>query len=227
MTLLLPSGPLHGVNSTLVKQAARFLLEVDSAELFDFAISIGVDERTAEPIWRKFIVDGYIEQREDGQFAPSHLMEQLVAARFGKPLPREKADALLQKSIENAKGINAEPPSAELYYVTKVAVFGSFLDETKCELGDLDLAWEIALRPGVVGFDYHCLMYNRDSVAPTRGRFRPKSPFVRLASMDNLLSLECPYRLVYEFHHPSIDQVREIRAKHGEEYWRLVRGQLE
>lgn len=227
MTLLLPSGPLHGVSTTLVKQAASFMLEVDSAELFDFAISVGADERRAEPIWRAFIDDGYIKQREDGRFVPTVRIQQLVAARFGKPLPRAKARELLRQSIENAKGINAESPSAELYYITKVAVFGSFLDENKCELGELDLAWDIALRPGVVSFDHHCVMYNKDSVAPTRGRFRPRRPFVRLTSMSDLLALECPYRLVYEFHHPSIDEIRAQRAKRAEQFQKLLRGQFE
>jgi hypothetical protein len=203
---------LHGVNITLVKQAVRFMLDMDSAELYDFAVSLGIGLTTAEPIWRAFISDGYIGESE-GRFVPTQRMAQLSMARFGKPLPRKKAAVFLEQTIANAQAVNAEPADAQLYYVTSLAVFGSYLDESKTELGDLDLAWSLEERPGVQKFIHHCLMYNRDSVAPTRGRVRPRSSFVRLADMGNLLELKCPYRVVYEFESPVIDQVRADRKR--------------
>jgi hypothetical protein len=93
VTLLLPFGPLHGVNIALVKQAARFMMDMDSAELYDFAVSLGIGLTTAEPIWRAFISDGYIGESE-GRFVPTQRMAQLPMARFGKPLPRKKAAVL-------------------------------------------------------------------------------------------------------------------------------------
>lgn len=217
MTLLLPFGPLHGISSALVKQAAKFLTDMESAELYDFAVSLGISQRAAEPLWRRFIDDGYIAQDVDGRFIPTDRMEMLPMARFGKPLPRKKAEALLQQAIDNAVAINAEPPTEALYYITRLAVFGSFLDESKQGLGDLDLAWEIEERPGVRAFAINCMMSNRDSVAPTRGRFRPKSAFVRLENMDNLLSLGCPYRVVYELDSQLLAELREARMKRREE----------
>ena len=217
MTLLLPFGPLHGVNITLVKQATRFMLNLDSAELYDFAVGLGIDLATAEPIWRQFIADGYIAQRE-GRFAPTQRMAQLPMARFGKPLPRKKATAFLEQTIANAKAVNAEPPSAQLFYVTRLAVFGSYLDESRSELGDLDLAWSLEERPGIQNFIHHCIMYNRDCVAPTRGRVRPRSSFVRLTDLGNLLELECPYRIVYEFDGPLVAEVRAERARKAAEH---------
>jgi hypothetical protein len=115
------------------------------------------------------------------------------------------------ETVSKVEAVNAEPPTAELFYITKLAVFGSFLDENRQELGDLDLAYELEIRPGVERFDHYCMLYNKDSRAPTRGRIR-SSPLVRLATMDNLLALECPYRVVYEFHSPVIDKVRADRA---------------
>lgn len=216
MTLLLPFGPLHGINGSLAKQAAAFMADMESAELYDFAVSLGLDLENAKPLWHQFIADGYIAQDSSGRHVPTELMDELSRARFGNPLPRKKAEALLQQAIRNAEAANAEPPTAQLYYVTKLAVFGSFLDESKQELGDLDLAWEIEERPGVENFAHHCIMYNKDSVAPTRGRVRPKSSMVRLASMENLLGLQCPYRLVYEFNSEVLDQIREDRQRRRE-----------
>lgn len=218
MTLLLPNGPLHGVSLALVKQAARFMLELDSAELYDFAVSLGIGISIAEPIWQQFIADGYIEKSAGGRHVPSERMGQLPMARAGRPLPRQKAEALLKQTIENAKAVNALPASAEqVFYVTELAVFGSFLDESKQELGDLDIAWSIEERPGVQNFVMHCMMYNIDSLAPTRGAVRPKSPFVRLTTMDEVLGLKCPYNMVYEFQSPVIDEVRAERARQVEQ----------
>jgi predicted nucleotidyltransferase len=225
MTLLLPSGPLHGVSLPLAKQAARFLLNLESAELYDFAVSLGVDEHTATPVWHAFIADGYIEQDAQGRYVPTERMHQLPQARAGKPLPRKKAEALLQQAIENAKAVNAEPPSAELYYVTRLSVFGSYLDESKQELGDLDIAWSIEERPGVEAFAMHCINYGKDSIAPTRGRVRPKSSVVRLTSTDTLLRLGCPFKVVYEFHSPVLDEVRANRARKAAEYQRMMHAQ--
>jgi hypothetical protein len=217
VTLLLPFGPLHGVNIALVKQAARFMMDMDSAELYDFAVSLGIGLTTVEPIWRAFISDGYIGESE-GRFVPTQRMAQLPMARFGKPLPRKKAAVLLEQAIANAQAVNAEPADAQLYYVTSLAVFGSYLDESKSELGDLDLAWSLEERPGIQNFIHHCIMYNRDSVAPTRGRVRPRSSFVRLTDMGNLLKLKCPYEVVYEFKSPVIDQVRADRERKRAEH---------
>lgn len=217
MTLLLPFGPLHGVSSALAKQAATFLVDMESAELYDFAVSLGLELSVAEPLWHQFIADGYISRVSDGRYVPTERMAALPQARFGKPLPRKKAEALLQQAIRNAEAVNAEPSTAQLYYVTQLAVFGSFLDESKQELGDLDLAWEIEERPGVQAFTHHCIMYNRDSIAPTRGRVRPKSSLVRLTTMDNLLGLQCPYQIVYEFNNAVLDQLRIDHTRKREE----------
>lgn len=225
MTILLPPGLLHGVSVPLAKQAAKFLVNLESAELYDFAVSLGVDEQTAAPVWNAFIADGYIEQDAQGRHVPTERMHQLPQARAGKPLPRKKAEALLQKAIENAEAVNAEPPSAALYYVTRLSVFGSFLDESRQELGDLDIAWSIEERPGVEAFAMHCISYGKDSIAPTRGRVRPKSTMVRLTSTDTLLRLGCPFKVVYEFHSPVLDEVRAERARKAAEYQRMMHEQ--
>ena len=210
MTLLLPFGPLHGVNGKLVRNAAALIVDMDSAELYDFAASLGVSLNVAEPIWRRFIEDGYITKNADGRLVPTRRMEDLRTARFGRPLTQKKAEALLLQTIRKAEMTNSEPASSELYYVTKLAVFGSFLDESKHELGDLDIAYELEMRPGTKQSRLYLSM-SKDPVAPTRGRILP-SPLVRLAAMDIVLLLGCPYHVVYEFRNEFIDQARADRA---------------
>ncbi len=57
-------------------------------------------------------------------------------------LSRKKAEELLNGVIERAKQINASPDSEYMHWVTKIAVFGSYLTDTE-KLGDVDIAVEI------------------------------------------------------------------------------------
>lgn len=198
MTLLLPSGPYAGVNGPLLRVAAAKLADMGSASLYDLAVVLGVSAAEARPTWEQLVSEGFIEPTPEGA-RPTERMDELARARFGKPLPRKKAEALVEKAVAAAKALNALPPEAPYFWVTRVAVFGSYLDAHKLELGDLDLAWEVAERPGVKNHAMRAIIYNRDGLQTTRAQFCPKGPYVRLTSLDQLLALKCPYQVVYTF----------------------------
>ncbi|WP_263723430.1 hypothetical protein [Defluviimonas sp. WL0075] len=63
----------------------------------------------------------------------------LAKAKFVKPIPRAKAEALLQGVLERVAEINGSP--AFIHSVDRLSVFGSYLSETS-ELGDIDLIVE-------------------------------------------------------------------------------------
>lgn len=136
MTLLLPYGPYAGVNGPLLRMAAAKLADMESAKLYDLAVVLGVSPAEARPTWEQLVVEGFIEKTPDGA-RPTDRMDELARARFGKSLPRKKAEALIDKAVASAKALNALPPEAPYYWVTRLAVFGSFLDAQKLELGDL------------------------------------------------------------------------------------------
>jgi predicted nucleotidyltransferase len=145
-------------------------------------------------------------------------MDALAHARFGKPLLRKRAKALIDKAVEAATLLNALPPDAPYYWVTRLAVFGSYLDVDKRELGDLDLAWEVQERPGVSGHALKSIMYNRDGLQSTRAQVSPKSPFVRLVNFGDLLELQCPYQEIYSFDSEELIKARSQKAAEYEEY---------
>jgi hypothetical protein len=62
----------------------------------------------------------------------------LAIARASKPLLRSTAQARLNKLIERARQANRD--ERYLYRVAKIAVFGSFLDESKERINDVDVA---------------------------------------------------------------------------------------
>lgn len=207
MTLLLPYGPYAGVNGPLMRVAAAKLADMQSANLYDLAVVLGVSPAEAQPTWEQLVTEGFIETTPEGA-RPTDRMDDLARARFGKPLPRKKANALVTKAVAAAKVLNALPPEAPYYWVTRLAVFGSYLDAEKSELGDLDLAWELEERPGVRGHAMMAIMYNRDGLQTTRAQVCPKGPYVRLTSLREMLALKCPYQMVYTFESEELTKAR-------------------
>lgn len=207
MTLLLPYGPYAGVNGRLLRMAAAKLADMGSAKLYDLAVVLGVSPEEARPTWEQLIAEGFIETTPEGAL-PTDRMDALAQARFGKPLLRKKAEVLIEKAVTAAKALNALPPEAPYYWITRIAVFGSYLDGLKSELGDLDLAWEVEERPGVSRHATMAILYNRDGLQTTRAQFCPKGPYVRLTSFRELLALKCPYQMVYAFESEELTRAR-------------------
>lgn len=221
MTLLLPYGPYAGVNGPLLRMAAAKLADMNSAKLYDLAVVLGVSPEEARPTWEQLVAEGFIETTPEGS-RPTDRMHALARARFGKPLPRKKAEELVNKAVAAAKALNALPPDAPYYWVTRLAVFGSYLDAKKSELGDLDLAWEVEERPGVRGHAHMAIMYNRDGKQTTRAKICPKGPYVRLTSLGSMLALECPYEVIYTFESEDLAKARAEEAAELDEYRRSL-----
>src|SRR5690606_11197075 len=109
-----------------------------------------VGERSAEML--KLCIDqGYIDPApkpaEYGEGMELHLTEsgrRLALAKFGKPLKRELADKLYGQFMTRVAELNADSHSP--LFASKVAVYGSYLDPTKDEIGDIDIAVGMAYR---------------------------------------------------------------------------------
>ena len=182
----------------LLRAAARNLLAIHSAEVYDLCVVLGVSGEVGEPIWQAMKADGFIELDASARWRPSGRMGLLATARIGHPLTRATAERLLHQTVENARAINALPPEAPYFYVASLAVFGAFLDPGNDELANLDLAWTMRGRPGVDFLLREKLSALRDPTKSTRGKLRPRSAFVRLTSMDNLIGQDITFRLVYQ-----------------------------
>ncbi|MBQ1047775.1 hypothetical protein KBX50_04635 [Micromonospora sp. C51] len=70
----------------------------------------------------------------------------LAQASFRKPISRATAEKRLASTIERVQEYNCDP--RKLLTVTRLVVFGSYLDVEKEQLGDLDLAIEAVRRVG-------------------------------------------------------------------------------
>ena len=202
MTTLLSRAPMYGrVAPTLVRALAVGLLRIEVAEIEDVCLLLGASRAQCLPVWEGLVKDGWIVRR-DGQWKPSEHIRELAHARIGAAMPRAKADGLLAAIVENARRMNELAPTEEgVHWVTKLAVFGSYLSEKK-QLGDLDIAWATAPREGSTIWVAQCLVYGKDPMSKTRAMLRPRSPYLKLTNYAEMLALGCPYRLVYEFAPP-------------------------
>src|SRR5207244_9199864 len=68
----------------------------------------------------------------------------LAMATAGKPIHRRTADRLLSDFLSRVKQVNEDDHF--LYKVTRVVVFGSYLDAQKETLNDLDLAVDLEFK---------------------------------------------------------------------------------
>ena len=201
MTILLgQSTSLCGVSSRLVRLAAREMYRMRSARLWDLAVVLGAPPADIAPLWEALKKAGCIAE-VDGWWRPTDSMHTLANARLGPPLSRASADRLVEQLISRAVEANSLE-TGPLYYITRVAVFGSYLDEERESLGDLDVAWSLLERPGCYNQILSMFCVNRDATAHMRGLVRPRHQAVRLIDWHELERLQCPYRVMMEFTGP-------------------------
>lgn len=62
--------------------------------------------------------------------------------RYTNPLNKEKADKLFKKFMERVEEINSN--EFYLYRVSKIVLFGSYIDPEKTDYSDIDIAFELS-----------------------------------------------------------------------------------
>lgn len=121
---------------------------------------------------------------------------------------REAVQRVLDGALARCADVQNDP--LEGIEVRKLAVFGSFLDDTRADYGDLDLAIEVGVKPGLVWIDVlnearengyrpwdphtiHKHPYER-----VKRRIKARSHIISLHEFGELETLKCPFRIVWE-----------------------------
>lgn len=118
--------------------------------LTEFAVDVlEVGEGDAEKMLERFAEAGYLEiadRDRDGAawWFTTVRGNALANASFAKPITRATAQRHLDGFLERVRTYNAD--RSKPYSVTRVTVFGSYLDNTQDRLGDLDLAIHVVRR---------------------------------------------------------------------------------
>ncbi|MFC3897986.1 hypothetical protein ACFOWZ_41520 [Lentzea rhizosphaerae] len=118
--------------------------------LTEFAVDLlEVGEADAEKLLERFVEAGYLEIAERDRNGVAWWFttirgNALANASFAKPITRATAQRHLDGFLERVRTYNAD--RSKPYSVTRVTVFGSYLDSTQDRLGDLDLAIQVVRR---------------------------------------------------------------------------------
>jgi hypothetical protein len=135
--------------------------------------------------------------------------QSLAQAKFARRLARDKAATLLVQLVARAEAINANPDLAHV--VTELWLYGSLLNETAGEVGDVDIAFALNDRPGIGsrvaaskhrwaasgrkgGSFFQELVYGETEVlALLKGR----SPYLSLQPLSEIEKLGCPTKVMF------------------------------
>lgn len=133
--------------------------------------------------------------------------QRLALAKAVPRIPRNKADAIVTAFLQRAEAINQD--DVLTYYVEEAHVFGSYIDPTAIDFGDVDFAVVTRLRK-IIGRDP--VRYDREqawahNIGGLRaGRFgyqqvvkrlKARSPYVSIHSMEEVESINARSQLIF------------------------------
>jgi DNA-binding MarR family transcriptional regulator len=151
----------------LPAQQARQLMRgyYDPKGAWQAAEILDVSEADAVLHLQRFCSAGYLEASRDAsdtaEWVTTITGNALAQASLAKPIKRTTAERHLQGVIERARAYNAD--SEKLLTVARLVVFGSYLDPTQEQLGDLDLAIQVVRRVHADEWSERCREYTARS----------------------------------------------------------------
>ena len=136
-----------GLPAETARKLARLYMDVEYSAAVG-AEHLEVDETDMLAALRTLTSEGYFltTTNRDGEeaFITTVKGNALAQASFSKPIKRSTADRQLQGVLERVEEYNAD--FSKLLAVDELYVFGSYLDPSISELGDLDLSIRILRR---------------------------------------------------------------------------------
>lgn len=143
--------PVAGMDPEIARELANALrLQALPAEFI--AARLGRDEGQVEALLVQLEADGFIERSErvvadavEVEWSTTVRGGALAGASFLKPMTRQRAQLLLDGVIERAHAYNTDP--AKPLWIQRINLFGSLLDESASDFGDIDLQVVLEDRP--------------------------------------------------------------------------------
>lgn len=195
---------LAGVPAKRLRDALR---RMDNSEWSPshLARELGLTKTDAERVLAALVAEGYIEvtKRPRGGFCSGPAAPRLMNVRFIKRIDRGKADALVAGLKERAGAINADDRYVQS--VAELQVFGSYVDLSKADCGDVDVAYR-----RVVKSKYQNLNIT-DLSNLTREQFpqiRPRNFLIFLYLLEKVILQTLKGRSPYISLHPMAELVK-------------------
>lgn len=122
-----------------------------------------LNEKETEGLVGELLSKGYIEPADNGMYRLTLKGNALSIARCMAPINREKADRIMQEFLKRVEEVNRD--DFYPYRVSKLVLFGSYLNPEQMDLGDIDIAFE--LEPKIKDYD-ELMRYNDQLVDKAR-----------------------------------------------------------
>jgi predicted nucleotidyltransferase len=126
----------------------------DGIRLEGIADRLRLPEEDAAEVLKNLLEQGFIEPSdndslEKGWYDLTAKARAVRNAKFLKPLPRARAEKLVEEAIARCRAANLNGDFT--HYVKRLHVFGSYNCDSP-DVGDVDLVIEIVPRPGIGNF---------------------------------------------------------------------------
>jgi predicted nucleotidyltransferase len=134
-----------------IKRVRDFLRNIDNRSWTATAIAEHFKIESADTLIAELIRLGYLERDEpfhsetDVWYSHGLNAARLINVRFLKRINRDRADELVAGFLQRVREVNAS--TYFLYVVAEVRAFGSYIDPSKCDFGDIDIAIHLERRP--------------------------------------------------------------------------------
>jgi predicted nucleotidyltransferase len=100
-----------------------------------------INDLEANSLLRELTEQGFIEKSSSNYYKITLKGEALRIARCVPPINRDKADKIVKDFMQRVEEINNN--DYYLYRVSKILLFGSYIQEDAVDFGDIDIAFEL------------------------------------------------------------------------------------
>lgn len=202
--------PIKGIRDFFIRYRTPAKFSLMTVEQY-FKIS----NNSARDLCKELISHEFIEDDKSGKYVVTEKGNALAQTKFVKRMNKEKADLIFQKFIDRVEEVNSD--NTFLYYVKQLFLFGSYLDRSSDDFGDLDIAFVLE-RKIKDGNDFMAAQQKLVQDACENGKvfssiveevcyaetivlkhLKSRSPYISLHRLSDVIKLGAPYKQIYPF----------------------------
>lgn len=202
--------PIKGIRDFFIRYRTPAKFSLMTVEQY-FKIS----NNSARDLCKELISQEFIEDDKFGKYVVTEKGNALAQTKFVKRMNKEKADLIFQKFIDRVEEVNSN--NTFLYYVKQLFLFGSYLDRSSDDFGDLDIAFVLE-RKIKDSNDFMAAQQKLVQDACENGKvfssiveevcyaetivlkhLKSRSPYISLHRLSDVIELGAPYKQIYPF----------------------------
>lgn len=202
--------PIKGIRDFFIRYRTPAKFSLMTVEQY-FKIS----NNSARDLCKELISHEFIEDDKSGKYVVTQKGNALAQTKFVKRMNKEKADLIFQKFIDRVVEVNSN--NTFLYYVKQLFLFGSYLDRSSDDFGDLDIAFVLE-RKIKDSNDFMAAQQKLVQDACENGKvfssiveevcyaetivlkhLKSRSPYISLHRLSDVIELGAPYKQIYPF----------------------------